>query len=295
MRMLSRIIPVVALAALTLSPKLGAQDRRSGDAFRWYIGPQGGTIIFETPNQTKGAIPSVGGHFLIMARRTGLLLSFDEGITQDQKTSFADPSAPGGVRNVTVQRSAQVLRGAGRVSLPRPSAALPGSRPRNSADWQRVSPEHRHAGRERQPDVRCQLSGELWIRHRTHWAASQGRRNRDLRAGSGHDWTGLRQAADGRFIRLRRRYPNQPRLSSRGCDQRLLEDLRAETRTGAIQWIAPAFLVSRLPYPRTRHPGRAPYGKTERPFRGLGKPDARRGSDGPFGRRLVRHYHDRSA
>ena len=101
MRMLSRIIPVVALAAFSLSPSLGAQEKRSGDAFSWYIGPQGGTIIFETPNQTQGAIPSVGGHFLIMARRTGLLLSFDEGIAQDQKTSFADPSAPGGVRSVT--------------------------------------------------------------------------------------------------------------------------------------------------------------------------------------------------
>jgi hypothetical protein len=101
MRMLSRIIPVVALAVLTLSPSLGAQEKRTGDAFSWYVGPQGGTIIFETPNQTRGAIPSVGGHFLIMARRTGLLLSFDEGIADNQKTSFADPSAPGGVRNVT--------------------------------------------------------------------------------------------------------------------------------------------------------------------------------------------------
>ena len=81
--------------------QLGCSGKRSGDAFSWYIGPQGGTIIFETPNQTQGAIPSVGGHFLIMARRTGLLLSFDEGIAQDQKTSFADPSAPGGVRSVT--------------------------------------------------------------------------------------------------------------------------------------------------------------------------------------------------
>ena len=100
MRTLSRTIQGVALAAFALSPRLAAQEK-TGDAFRWYIGPQGGVIIFETPNQTKGAIPSVGGHVLIMAKRTGLFLSFDEGIKQDQKTSFADPSAPGGVRNVT--------------------------------------------------------------------------------------------------------------------------------------------------------------------------------------------------
>jgi hypothetical protein len=100
MRTLSRTIPVVALAALILAPRLAAQDKRAGDAFKWYIGPQGGVLIFETPNQTKGAIPSVGAHVQIMARRTGLLLSFEEGIKQNQKTSFADPSAPGGVRQV---------------------------------------------------------------------------------------------------------------------------------------------------------------------------------------------------
>jgi hypothetical protein len=99
MRTLSRTLSVVALAALALVPRLSGQEK-TGDAFRWYIGPQVGGIIFETPNQTKGTMPSVGGHIMIMARRTGLLLMFDEGIKQDQKTSFADPTAPGGVRQV---------------------------------------------------------------------------------------------------------------------------------------------------------------------------------------------------
>jgi hypothetical protein len=103
MRTLSRTIPVVALAALILAPRLAAQDKRAGDAFKWYIGPQGGVLIFETPNQTRGALPSVGAHIQIMARRTGLLLSFEEAFDPQndyQKTSFADPSAPGGARQV---------------------------------------------------------------------------------------------------------------------------------------------------------------------------------------------------
>jgi hypothetical protein len=97
MRMLTRASCVVVLALILASPRLTAQSSSSGSgSFQWYIGPQIGTIIFETPNQTRGAVVSAGGHMLITAKRTGLFISVDEGITTNQVSSFADATAPAG-------------------------------------------------------------------------------------------------------------------------------------------------------------------------------------------------------
>lgn len=100
MRKLSRTIPVVALAAFTLAPALAGQQVGS-DWFKWYIGPEFGVTVFETPSQTKGAYFTAGGHFLIMSKRTGLLISVDEAIAKKQSSAFADTtSVPTGLRSV---------------------------------------------------------------------------------------------------------------------------------------------------------------------------------------------------
>jgi len=96
MRMLTRASCVVVLALILASPRLTAQASSGSDNFQWYIGPQIGTIIFETPNQTRGAVFSAGGHMLITAKRTGLFISVDEGVTKNQVTSFSDATAPAG-------------------------------------------------------------------------------------------------------------------------------------------------------------------------------------------------------
>jgi hypothetical protein len=96
MRMLTRASCVVVLALILASPRLTAQISSGSGNFQWYIGPQIGTIIFETPNQTRGAVFSAGGHMLITAKRTGLFVSVDEGITKNQVSSFPDATAPAG-------------------------------------------------------------------------------------------------------------------------------------------------------------------------------------------------------
>ena len=44
-------------------------------------------MLFKTPTQGRAAIPAFGGHTLIIARRTGLLLSVEEGVGSDETSA----------------------------------------------------------------------------------------------------------------------------------------------------------------------------------------------------------------
>lgn len=92
MRMLGRTAMVLGLACLSQAPSLAAQSIVGFDSFKWYIGAQGGVTIFETPNQTRGGIFTAGGHFLVTARRTGLLIEVQEGFKSGQVSSYPDPT-----------------------------------------------------------------------------------------------------------------------------------------------------------------------------------------------------------
>lgn len=98
MSKLTRAVSVVILATVCGTRMLSAQS--GTDNFRWYIGPQAGVIIFETRNQTRGAAFLAGGHMLITARRTALMVSVEEGVIRNQLSSYTDPTAPGSIRNV---------------------------------------------------------------------------------------------------------------------------------------------------------------------------------------------------
>ncbi len=98
MRMLGRTAMVLGLACLSQAPSLAAQSIIGFDSFKWYIGGQGGVTIFETPNQTKGGIITGGGHFLVTARRTGLLIEVQEGFKSNQVSSYPDLSTATGTR-----------------------------------------------------------------------------------------------------------------------------------------------------------------------------------------------------
>ncbi|MEP6571553.1 MAG: hypothetical protein ABJD11_02625 [Gemmatimonadota bacterium] len=95
----TRTLSVATLAVLGILPRLAAQESGS-EHFRWYIGPEAGLMIFETPTQTSGAIATFGGQVLIRSRRTALILSVDEGIKSNQTTSYSDSTAAGGTRAV---------------------------------------------------------------------------------------------------------------------------------------------------------------------------------------------------
>lgn len=98
MRKVTLSIPVAALALCVGAAQLPAQQPGNGN-FQWYIGGQGGAMVFRTPGQTQGGIPMAGGHVMIVSRRTGLLLSVDEGIGSTERSAYTDGS--GATQSVT--------------------------------------------------------------------------------------------------------------------------------------------------------------------------------------------------
>lgn len=102
MSKLARTLTLGALALGVGTTALAAQQKPRGPAsYRWYIGAQGSVTNFETTGQTRGWLPAVGGHTLIIARRTGLLLSVDEVLGSDEVGFYPDLTSPTGSRQVT--------------------------------------------------------------------------------------------------------------------------------------------------------------------------------------------------
>jgi hypothetical protein len=119
MRTLIRSIPAAALALVLGTAHLTAQAPGNGN-FQWYIGGQGGVTFFKTPTQGRSGIPTFGGHTLIVAKRTGLMLSFDEAVGSNEQSSYTDA---GGVQAVTfndIRRYSAVL-----MAFPIRAAAQP--------------------------------------------------------------------------------------------------------------------------------------------------------------------------
>jgi hypothetical protein len=80
MRMITLSIPV-ALALCVGAAQLSAQQPGNG-TFQWYVGGQGGVMNFGMGTEREN-IPLGGAHMLITARRTGLLLSLEQGFDAD--------------------------------------------------------------------------------------------------------------------------------------------------------------------------------------------------------------------
>ena len=96
MRTLIRTIPAAMLVLALGTTGLLAQAPGNGD-FQWYVGGQGGVTFFKTPSQGRSGIPTFGGHTLIVAKRTGLMLSFDEAVGSNELSSYTDA---GGAQSV---------------------------------------------------------------------------------------------------------------------------------------------------------------------------------------------------
>src|SRR3954452_19554064 len=97
MRTLIRSIPAAALALCVGTAHLAAQAPGNGN-FQWYVGGQGGVTFFKTPSQGSSGIPTFGGHTLIVEKRTGLMLSFDEAVGSNEQSAYTDGN---GVQSVT--------------------------------------------------------------------------------------------------------------------------------------------------------------------------------------------------
>jgi hypothetical protein len=119
MRMVIRSIPVMALALCLGTTQVSAQEPGNGN-FQWYIGPQAGVMVFRTPTQNSSAIPSFGGQTLIVARRTGLLLSVEEAVGSDETSSYADLAGTQSVTFNDIRKYSAVL-----MAFPIKAAAQP--------------------------------------------------------------------------------------------------------------------------------------------------------------------------
>jgi len=98
MRVLAGVLALGAFAA----PRATAQSY--DDSFKWYIGGSAGVLGFETPSQTRAFVPTVGGQLLVVAKRTGLLLSVDEAFGSNELSGYADVTTAAGVRDVSFDR-----------------------------------------------------------------------------------------------------------------------------------------------------------------------------------------------
>jgi hypothetical protein len=85
MRILKQSLTLVALGSLLVIAPATAQQAGTS-AFRWYVGGHGGATSFRTNVGGRDIMPVVGGQLLITARRTGLLLSVDQGLGSDEPT-----------------------------------------------------------------------------------------------------------------------------------------------------------------------------------------------------------------
>jgi hypothetical protein len=80
MRMVTLSIPV-ALALCVGAAQLSAQQPGNG-TFQWYVGGQGGVMNFGMAAERENLVLG-GAHLLVTARRTGLLLSVEQGFDAD--------------------------------------------------------------------------------------------------------------------------------------------------------------------------------------------------------------------
>ncbi|HXE57922.1 MAG TPA: hypothetical protein VNK43_07970 [Gemmatimonadales bacterium] len=108
MRMRTRSLSLAALALVVGGGAASAQvtDQPGGGAFKWYLGGQGGTYIFRTPAQDESAMPMVGAHLMVTARRTAVLLGYEHGLGNDEVSQFTllpTSTSPGATQTVLFQ------------------------------------------------------------------------------------------------------------------------------------------------------------------------------------------------
>lgn len=95
--------PLAALLVLCLAEPLAAQELRE-DSFKWYVGAQGGVLLFESQTQNRTGIPMGGAHALILAKRAALQISVEEGFGSNEASAYGDPLDSDGQRRVSFDR-----------------------------------------------------------------------------------------------------------------------------------------------------------------------------------------------
>ena len=85
MRILKQSLALIALGSLLVVGSASAQQSGTSP-FKWYVGGPGGVMSFRTNAGGRELMPVGGAHLLVTAKRTGLLLSVDQGFGSDEPT-----------------------------------------------------------------------------------------------------------------------------------------------------------------------------------------------------------------
>jgi hypothetical protein len=90
MRILKQSLTLLGLGSLLAAGSLAAQTGGGTGTFKWYVGGHGGITSFRSGITGREFMPAAGGHLLVTAKRTGLLLSVDQsfGSTQQSATMY---------------------------------------------------------------------------------------------------------------------------------------------------------------------------------------------------------------
>ena len=200
MRILKQSLALVALGSLLVIAPAAAQMGGTG-AFQWYVGGHGGVTSFRTAIDGRELWPTAGGHILITAKRTGLLLSVDQGFGSDDRlvsTVYEIRDADGaviesGTEDWTfdgIRRYSAILHG---LSDPQPEhPALRRRRGRHRAHHQQPQPVGlAHRGRQRRE--RAEQRG---VRHGGGRPGIPGRAVQRLRPVPDHHEAGLSAGGD---------------------------------------------------------------------------------------------------
>jgi hypothetical protein len=99
MRILNQSLTLLALSSFVAGSAAEAQIGGGTGSFKWYVGGHGGITSFRSPITGREYVPVGGGHLLITAKRTGLLISVEQGFgpTQSTQTFFQVRDSVGNV------------------------------------------------------------------------------------------------------------------------------------------------------------------------------------------------------
>ncbi len=97
----TRGLPALVVGAAIMVSPLAGQENVGTGSFKWYFGAYAGATMFETTAQEDKVDPTIGAQIFVTARRTALRLSIEETFTNDNLAAYPDPTAPGGVQQVT--------------------------------------------------------------------------------------------------------------------------------------------------------------------------------------------------
>lgn len=88
MSMLTRSVSLVAMALGLAAAELPAQQTSQRGAFQWYVGGSGGVLSFQANQQSRSTVPLGGVQMLVTARRTGLLVSVENGFADNEIAQY---------------------------------------------------------------------------------------------------------------------------------------------------------------------------------------------------------------